>query len=146
MLHHHTSLVSKCSAVQKISSGQTFTALTYWAFAVTLSLNAEFQFLPQDTPAFYAVLSNQVGLQTDRQFRRYSRNSHIWFYKSSLWPWHWRLHGTPPHDNTPPYQVWLKTVERFRRHCPDKIGHTDRRTDGQTDRRIPISPSPFPPY
>ena len=24
------------------------------------------------------------------------------------------------------YHAWLKTVKRFRRYCPDKIGHTDR--------------------
>ena len=40
-----------------------------------------------------------------------------------------------PRDNTPPYQVWFKLVERFRRYRPDKIGHTDRMTDGQMDRR-----------
>ena len=34
------------------------------------------------------------------------------------------LHDSPPHDNTPPYQVW---------HRPDKIRHTDRMTDGQTE-------------
>ena len=26
-----------------------------------------------------------------------------------------------------------KTVEWFRRHCPDKIGHMDRKTDRQMD-------------
>ena len=36
-----------------------------------------------------------------------------------------------PGDNTPPYQVWLKMVQRCRRYCPDKIGHTDRMTDSQ---------------
>ena len=34
-------------------------------------------FSPQDTQAYYAVLSNKVWLQTDQQFRRYSENSHI---------------------------------------------------------------------
>ena len=32
---------------------------------------------PQDTPAYNAVLLNQVWLQTDQQFRKYNRNSHI---------------------------------------------------------------------
>ena len=31
----------------------------------------------KDTPAYDVVLSNQVWLQTDQQFRRFSRNSHI---------------------------------------------------------------------
>ena len=39
------------------------------------------------------------------------------------------VHDTPPHDNAPPYQVWLKMVDRCRRYCPDK----DRRTDRQND-------------
>ena len=33
--------------------------------------------LQQKTPAYDAVLSNQVWLQTDQEFRRYKRNSHI---------------------------------------------------------------------
>ena len=42
-----------------------------------------------------------------------------------------------PRNDTPPYQVWLKMVERFRRYRPDKIEHTDRLTDGHVrlDRR-----------
>ena len=50
-----------------------------------------------------------------------------------------------PRNDTSPYQVWLKMVERFRRYRPDKIEHTDRmtdehmygRTDVLTDRVIP---------
>ena len=40
-----------------------------------------------------------------------------------------------------------KSVERYRRYCPDKIGHVDKTTDGQTDRVIPIYtyPLPIPP-
>ena len=33
----------------------------------------------QDTPAYDAVLLNKVWLQTDQQFRRYEKNSHILF-------------------------------------------------------------------
>ena len=36
----------------------------------------------KDTPAYDAVLSNQVWLQTDQHFRRYSRNSLIFGYIS----------------------------------------------------------------
>ena len=35
---------------------------------------------------------------------------------------------TPPHDNTPPQEFGLKIVEQFRGYCPDKLGHTDRKT------------------
>ena len=45
-------------------------------------------------------------------------------------------HDTSPHDNTPPYQVWLKMVEQFRRYRPDKIRHTDKRPDGQSESNV----------
>ena len=64
-------------------------SLTFWTFAVTLTLNAVISFFPQDTPVYDAVLSNQVWLQTDQQFRRYNKNSHILIIKALLWPWHW---------------------------------------------------------
>ena len=51
-------------------------------------------------------------------------------------------HDSPPCDNTPPCQVWLKMVERCRRYRPDKLRHTVRRTDGQTVKVIPIYPPP----
>ena len=35
---------------------------------------------PQDTPAYDALLSNQVWLQTDQQFRRYRKNSPFYHY------------------------------------------------------------------
>ena len=57
------------------------------------------------------------------------------------------LFDTLPHDNTPPYKVWLKTVEWIRRYRSDKIGHTDRMTDTQTDRRtewFQYNPPSFP--
>ena len=38
--------------------------------------------------------------------------------------------GTPSHDDAPPYQIWLQTVEGFRRYCLDKI-----LTHGQTETR-----------
>ena len=71
-----SSLVTKCSAVQNISSGQTFTDVLNLRCALTLSA-VFFYFFSQDTSAFDAVLSKQVWLQTDQQFRWYSRNGHI---------------------------------------------------------------------
>ena len=55
-------LVTKCSVVQKISSRQTFTNI--------LNLHCD---IDQDTPAYDAVLSKQVWLQTNQQFRRHSK-------------------------------------------------------------------------
>ena len=37
---------------------------------------------PQDSPAYDAVLSNQIWLQTDQHFRRYSRNNNFFDYIS----------------------------------------------------------------
>ena len=63
------SLVTKCSVVQKISSN------IHWHFELLLlPWNT---ILKQVTPTYDDVLSNQVWLQTDQQFRRYSRNNHI---------------------------------------------------------------------
>ena len=47
------------------------------------------------------------------------------------------LHDIPAYDSTPPYQVWFKTVERFKRYRPDKI-----RTHGQNNSNI-ATPSPI---
>ena len=67
-------LVTKCSVIQKISSGQT---LTLWPFAVTLTLNALIHFFSQDTLASDDVSSDQVWLPRNQQFRKYSRKNHI---------------------------------------------------------------------
>ena len=68
-------LVTKCSMVQKISSGQTFTDILN--LRCHLDLEYSNPIFPQDTMAYNAVLSNRIWLQTDQQFRRYSRNNHI---------------------------------------------------------------------
>ena len=43
---------------------------------MTLTLNAS-PIFPLNTPAYNAVLSNQVWLQTNQQFGKYNKNSHI---------------------------------------------------------------------
>ena len=68
-------LVTKCSVIQKISSGQTFTDILN--LGCDLDLERSDPIFQHDTLAYDAVLSNQVWLQTDQQFRRYSRNNHI---------------------------------------------------------------------
>ena len=72
------SLVTKCYAVQKISSGQTFTDILN--LHCDLDLECSTPIILQDTLAYDAVLSKQVWLQTDQHFRRYSRNSLLFFY------------------------------------------------------------------
>ena len=61
--------------IQKISSGQTFTDILN--LCCDLDLEYSNPIFQQDTLAYDALLSNQVWLQTDQQFRRYSRNDHI---------------------------------------------------------------------
>ena len=61
--------------IQKISSGQTFTNILN--LRCDLDVESSNPIFPQDIPACDAVLSNQVWLQMDQQFRRYSKNSHI---------------------------------------------------------------------
>ena len=82
---------------------------------------------------------NQVWWQTDQQFRRYSKSSNILIINALAVTLTFKteptfLQDSPPHENTP-YQLWLKIVEWFRRCCLDKIGHTDRMTDGDADRQ-----------
>ena len=68
-------LVTKCSVVQKISPGQTFT--DFFNLRCDLDLEGGNAISPQDAPAYDSLLSNQVWLQTNQQSRRYNRNSHI---------------------------------------------------------------------
>ena len=82
------SFVTKHSVVQKISSRQTFTGILN--LCCDLDLECSNPNIPQNTLCYNAVLANQVWLQTDQQFRRYTRNSNNFLlYKPSLWPWHW---------------------------------------------------------
>ena len=68
-------LVKKCSVVQKILSGQTFTDILN--LCCDLDLESSNRVFPQDTATYNAVLLNQVWWQTDQQFRWYSKNSLI---------------------------------------------------------------------
>ena len=68
-------MVKKCSVVQRILSGQTFTNILN--LRCGLDLEYSNPIFSQDTPAYDAVSSNHVWLQVDQQFRRYSKYSHI---------------------------------------------------------------------
>ena len=73
-------LVTKWPVIQKISSGQTFTDILN--LRCYLDLERSNPIFPHDTPAYDTVLSNQVRLQTDQQFRRYNSKSHILIIKA----------------------------------------------------------------
>ena len=68
-------MVTKCSVVQTIPSGQTFTNIVN--LCCDLDLEGSNPIFPQNTLAYGAVFSYQVCLQTDQQFRRYSKNNGI---------------------------------------------------------------------
>ena len=74
--HHHTKFGNKMFCGSEDITGQIFTDI----FNLQCDLDLERSnpiFFPQDTLAYNAVLPNWVWLQTDQQFRRYSRNSQI---------------------------------------------------------------------
>ena len=126
------SLVTKCSVVHKVSPRQTFMTFLNLHYDLDLECNFFF-FFSQDTLAYDSVLSKQVCLQTGTSTLEDSVETYfdctrpccdlVLDNSESIF-----LHNTPPHDNTPPYQVWLKMVEWFRRYRPDKIGHLDSMT------------------
>ena len=62
-------LATKWSVVQQISSGQTFT--NNLNRRCDLHLEGSNPIFAQNIPAYDAVLSNQVWVQTDQQFRTY---------------------------------------------------------------------------
>ena len=66
-------LVTKCSVIQKISSGQIFTDVS--TLHCDLDLEHSNPIFSQDTPAYDAVLSYQVWLQTIQQFRGHNGHS-----------------------------------------------------------------------
>ena len=96
--------------IEKISSGQTFTDI----LNLYCDLDHNNPIFPQDTPAYDAVLSNQVWLQTDQQFRRYSKKSYFNFTSPQsdpdtedsepIFP-----HDISPHDNTPTIPSLVKS-------------------------------------
>ena len=69
----------KSSLVAKEISSSEATVDSHWHFEPRCDFDLERSNLifAQDTPAYDDVLSNQVWLQMDQQFGRYSKNSHI---------------------------------------------------------------------
>ena len=76
-----------------------------------MTLNPVIPFFPQDPPVYDAVLSIQVWLQTDQQFRTYGKKYSYFDYISPRYDFDIQdsepifLHDTSPRDDTPPYQV-----------------------------------------
>ena len=111
--------------VQNISSGQTFTNIL--KLPCDLEVECSNPIFLKDTPAYGAVLSNQIWLQMNHQSRRYSRKSYFDYrspcheldiedseprqsyfdYRSPCCDLDIEdsepifLHGTLPHDNIP---------------------------------------------
>ena len=126
--------VTKCSVVQKIPSRHS---LTFWTFAVNLTLNAVTKFFHRILQFMMLYYQTKFTCKETSSLEDIAEIVIFWLYKPTLWPWHWRQWTNfsawhSAYDKTPSYQVWFKMVERLRRPCPDKIGHTDRQTDSQT--------------
>ena len=58
MLHHYTKFGNKCSAVQRVSSKQRFSEI----LSLCCDLDCSNPIFLLDTPAYDAVLSNQVKI------------------------------------------------------------------------------------
>ena len=89
-------LVTKCSVIQKISSGQIFTDVS--TLHCDLDLEHSNPIFSQDTPAYDAVLSHQVWLQTIQQFRRHNGRS--------------VLHSETYRGSSPQNPVWRHCVQQ----------------------------------
>ena len=74
-LHYHNRFGNKIFCGSDNTVGTVFTDILN--LHCDLDLECSNPILPQNTPAYDAVPSNQVWLQTDQQFKRYSKNSHI---------------------------------------------------------------------
>ena len=76
ILHTYTRFGDKMLCGSEDIVGQTFTRILN--LRCDLDLESDNPIFQQDTPSYDAVLSNQVWLQADPQFRKCSKNSHIW--------------------------------------------------------------------
>ena len=75
MLHHHTKFSTK---MLYDSENIIQTNINRHSnLCCDLDLKCSNPIFPLDTPAYDAVLSNKVWLQTDQKFRRYSKNGEI---------------------------------------------------------------------
>ena len=100
IIHHHTEFGKKkkwlsgsgdteqtwLDTWRKIS-GQTFTDILNLHCDVDLEHSNPI--FPQDTPAYDAVLSNQVGCKLTSTLEGTTEIVIFGCYKLSLWPWHW---------------------------------------------------------
>ena len=68
-------LMTKCFVVQKISSRQIFTNILN--LCCDLDLEHSNPIFPQNTLAYDVVLASHVWLQSNQQFRKYNKISHI---------------------------------------------------------------------
>ena len=80
-------LVTKCSVVQKISSGQTFTNILNLHCA--LDLKCSNPIFPQDTQAYDADHNQVCSCKLTSSWEDTVKRVIFWLYKCSLWPWPW---------------------------------------------------------
>ena len=125
-------LLTKCSVIQKISSGRTITDI--FNLCCDLQLERSNPIFQQDTLAWDDVPSDQVWLPRNQQFRKYGRKSHIlilWALAVTLTlkiatTTTTNIRMTLAHDAASPYQIWWQNVLWFRKFHPDKHSLTFR--------------------
>ena len=80
-------LATKCFAVQKISSKHS---LTFWIFAVTLTLKAVIPFFHMIFQLMVLYYQTMFGCKWTNNLEDIVKIVIFWSYKPLLWPWHWR--------------------------------------------------------
>ena len=106
MIHHHIKFGSKRFSFSEDIIWANI-HLTFWNFAVTLTLNTTIQLLHKTLwlMVMYQSSSKRISSSKDRL-----DTVIFWLYYPSLWSWPWRqqtnLFEILAHDDAAPYQVW----------------------------------------
>ena len=117
--------------VQKLSSRQVFTNI--FNLLCDLDLECSNPIFPHDTPAYNTLLSNQVWMQKDQQYRRYSKNGQVLIISALAVTLTLKIVNQIfrmthclmiIHHNTKFSKKIFFKVEWFRRYWPDTIRHT----------------------
>ena len=65
-------------------------SLTYWTFAVTLTLNVVIQFFHRTLQLMMLNYQTRFGCKWTSSLEDIVEIVIFWLYKPMLWPWHWR--------------------------------------------------------
>ena len=114
------SLVTKCSAIQKVSSRQTFTDILNLCFDLGFEHSNPF-FFHGTLHLMILHYQTKFGIKQTSSLEDRVDIVIFWLCKPSLWPWHWRQRTNFSGScSALLYQVWYQNDLRFRRYHPDK--------------------------